>query len=95
MTNCTIQPVGQRALLKEIQPRREDNGILLPDDAEDEDQVKLVKVLAVGTPLEHVNIKKGDRVLLPSYAASMKKVEFDGEEYWIAKLEDILGIVKP
>lgn len=92
MSKQKLRPLGQRVLLQEIAWEQLEGDILLPGNADLERNAKLAKVLAVGTPLEHVDVKKGDHVLL-SRTASTMKINVDGCDYKIANLKDLLGIV--
>jgi len=93
-----IQPLADRILIKPISSKEEvKSGIFLPDTVEKE-KSEQGKVIAVGSgkvlengsrqPLE---IKKGDIVLFSKYGPS--EIEIDGEDYLIAKEDDILAIV--
>ena len=93
-----IQPLADRILIKPISSKEEaKSGIFLPDTVEKEksEQGKVIavgpgKVLENGSrqPLE---IKKGDIVLFSKYGPS--EIEIDGEDYLIAKEDEILAIV--
>jgi len=93
-----IQPLADRILIKPMSPKEEvKSGIFLPDTVEKE-KSEQGKVIAVGSgkvlengsrqPLE---IKKGDIVLFSKYGPS--EIEIDGEDYLIAKEDEILAIV--
>lgn len=84
-----LRPLGSRVLVQEVKAQ-EKRGIVLPEDVEsDRDYLKAV-VVEVGTDAEKIQVKKGDRVLLDGFSG--KKLEIDGEEYWIVKSSDILAI---
>jgi chaperonin GroES len=93
-----IQPLGDRVLLKVLEPEEKTKGgILLPDTAKEKPQE--AKVIAVGKgrvgedgkliPLE---VEAGDKVLFGKYSGSEVTTK-DGEEYLIVKEEDILAII--
>lgn len=92
----SLRPLGDRVLLKRLDPVKQTGGIILPDTAQ-EKQSKAT-VLAVGpgksgkdgkmTPM-HVAI--GDVVLLDKYAG--QNVKIDGEEYIIANSDDLIAII--
>jgi chaperonin GroES len=84
-----IHPLADRIVLEQLQQEEQTkSGIILPDSAQE--KPKMAKVLAVGTEVKEV--KEGDIVLYKSYGPDDVKV--DGQEYMIAKEEDILATVK-
>ena len=84
-----LKPLGSRVIVQEVKDV-EKGGIVLPESVEtDRDYLKAV-VIEVGTDVEKIQVKKGDRVLLDGFSG--KKLEIDGEEYWIVKSSDILAI---
>ncbi|MBI2441935.1 MAG: co-chaperone GroES [Lentisphaerae bacterium] len=93
-----IQPLGDRVL---IEPEKEGEvkkgGIIIPDSAKEKPMQG--KVIAAGPgkrddagKLIPMNVKKGDRVLLPKYGGT--EVKIDEIEYQIVREDDILGIVE-
>ena len=84
-----IYPLADRIVLEQLQLEEQTkSGIILPDSAQE--KPKMAKVLAVGVEVKEV--KEGDVVLYKSYGPDDVKV--DGQEYMIAKEEDILATVK-
>jgi len=84
-----IHPLADRIVLEQLQLEEQTkSGIILPDSAQE--KPKMAKVLAVGAEVKEV--KEGDVVLYKSYGPDDVKV--DGQEYMIAKEEDILATVK-
>lgn len=84
-----LRPLGSRVLVQEVKAQ-EKRGIVLPEDVESDRDYLKAEVVAVGTDAEKIQVKKGDRVLLDGFSG--KKLEIDGEEYWIVKSSDILAI---
>ena len=85
-----IKPLGERALVKEVE--REEttaSGIVLPDTAKEKPQT--AEVVAVGAH-EEVKVSVGDVVVLSKYSGT--EIELDGEEYRIVEAKDILGVVE-
>jgi chaperonin GroES len=93
-----LKPLRDRVIVKPNESEEQTkSGIVLPDTAKEEPQEG--KVVAVGPgaidregkkiPME---VKVGDKVIIPKYGASKVKVEDD--EYLILREEDILAIVK-
>ncbi len=94
----TINPLGDRVLVKPLEEKEEKKGgIIIPDTAKEKPQEG--KVVAVGPgklnekgkrmPLE---LKKGNRVLYDKFSGTEAKIE--GQEYLIVREEDILAIIK-
>jgi chaperonin GroES len=72
-------------------------GIIIPDSAKEKPMEG--KVIAVGPgkrdddgKLIPMNVKKGDRILLPKYGGT--EVKIDEVEYQIVREDDILGILE-
>lgn len=90
-----IKPLGTRVLLRELEDKSEQGGILLPDEAQGSGGLRRAEVLAlgdgVGSEEEKVKVAVGDKVLIDSFAG--KEIEVDGKEYLIAKSTDILATI--
>jgi chaperonin GroES len=93
-----IVPLGDRVL---VEPQKENDevkkgGIIIPDTAKEKPQEG--EVIAVGKgkfddngKLIPMNVKVGDRVLMPKYGGT--EVKIDDREFQIVREEDILGII--
>ena len=94
---ATIQPLGQRVLVKRLEADAiSSGGIVLPDTAKEKPQE--AEVLALGTGGKDDNgkdiefsVKVGDKVLISKYGGT--EVKLEGEEVLIISESDILGIV--
>lgn len=96
----TILPLGDQVLILPIQterPVKKSNGIILPDNINDEDKNKYGLVVAVGPGRYDggfnipVGVKKGDKVCYwdnPTVATNKFKV--DGEEVILLKESQLL-----
>ncbi len=92
-----IKPLGNNVLLRRIEEDEQvRGGIIIPDSAKEKSQE--AEVIAVGTGKKDkdgkvipFNVKKGDKVLLPSYGGTTVKI--DGTEYILVDEDSILGIV--
>lgn len=93
-----IRPLRDRVLVEPMQEMETTKGgIIIPDTAKEKPQEG--KVIAVGPgkldkdgkiiPME---VKKGDKVLMPKYGGS--EVKIDDKEYKIISEEDIVAIVE-
>ncbi len=92
-----LVPLGDRVVLK--QKEAEDvteTGIILT--APDKEKPQQAEIIAVGPGREvngkaqSMNVSVGQQVIFSKYAGTT--VEIDGEEYIIAKQDDILAIVE-
>ena len=92
-----IIPLADRVLLKmEEEEETTKSGIILSTSAKEKPQT--AKVIEVGPgekidgKLEEMYVKKGDRVIINTYAGS--DVKYEGEEYKIVRQSDILAVVE-
>lgn len=88
-----IKPLGSRVLVKRIEEDEQiRGGIIIPDSAKEKSQEAEVVALGTGKASDKpFYVKKGDKVLLPTYGGSQVKV--DGVEYTLIEEDDLLGIV--
>jgi chaperonin GroES len=94
----SIQPLGDRVLVQEIEVKEVSvGGIILPDSAKEKPQE--AKVVALGTGGLDSNgkeivfhVAEGDTVIVSKYGGT--EVKSDGQEYKILNQNDILAIVK-
>ncbi|OGF54093.1 MAG: hypothetical protein A2Z21_08355 [Candidatus Fraserbacteria bacterium RBG_16_55_9] len=87
-----LKPLGRRVIVQGVKDAKK-GGIVLPENVETDRDYLKAEVIEVGTDAEKIQVKKGDRVLvLINGLSGSKKLEIDGEEYWIVKSSDILAI---
>ena len=102
MAKINIKPLGDRVLLEPLLAAEHEgktkSGIVIPDTAEKERPEK-GRVIAVGSgraleggKIIPLSVKKGQVVLFSKYGPTEIKV--NGQEYLIAKEEDILAILE-
>lgn len=93
-----IKPLGERILIKRLEPEEvKKGGIIIPDTAKEKPQQGEVIEVGPGKMNEEgkripVEVKKGDKVLFGKYAGS--DVEINGEEYLMIQQDDILAIIE-
>ena len=95
----TVQPLGDRVVIKALEAEsKTKGGILLPDTAKEKPQEG--KVIAVGKgkysdagSLMPLEVKAGDRVLYGKYSGSEITTK-EGDELLIMREDDILAIIK-
>ena len=92
-----VQPLGDRVLVKPLDPEEKTKGgIVLPDTAKEKQQKGKIAAVGKGKTLEDGSIKQlevkvGDEILYGKYSGTEVKVE--DEEYLLVKEEDILAVV--
>jgi chaperonin GroES len=93
-----IRPLGDRVLVQPLETaEQKKGGIIIPDSAKEKPHEG--KVISVGPgkktddgKIIPMNVKKGDRVLMPKYGGA--EIKIDDKEYQIIREEDILGIIE-
>lgn len=94
-----IKPLRDQVVLQPLsQEEQTESGIVIPDTA-DEEKPEQGEVVAVGPgkrlpegDRQEPDVEEGDRVLFTKYGPS--EVTLDGEDYLVAKEEDILAILE-
>ncbi len=95
---ATIQPIGQRVLVKRLEAEEvSSGGIFLPDSAQELSQEAEVVALGTGGKDEHGNdfsfsVAVGDKVLVGKYGGT--EVSVGGESLLLLTEADIHGIIK-
>lgn len=89
-----ITPLGDRVLVKTIEPGEETRGgIIIPDSAKEKPQE--AEVIAIGTGKKEdgktveFNVKAGDKVIISKYGGT--EVKFDEVKYLLLREDDILA----
>lgn len=93
-----LKPLGDRVLVKRIEPEEiKKGGIIIPDTVKEKPQEG--EVVAVGPGKfddkgnrHKMEVKPKDRILFGKYAGN--EIELDGEEHLIMGEDDILAIVE-
>lgn len=94
----TMRPLGNRVLLRRLAAEETlKGGIILPDNAKKKQEH--AEVVAIGTGKKDKNgqlipipVKQGDIVLIEKYSG--QEVTLDGEEYVIARGDDLIAIIE-
>lgn len=97
-TKTTLKPLGNRVLLRRLEPEETlKGGIILPDSAKKKQEQ--AEVIAIGPgkkdkdgKLVSMPIKAGDIVLMEKYSG--QEVSIDDEEFVIVKADDLIAIVQ-
>ena len=93
-----VKPIGDRILIKRMEPKEQlKGGIIIPDSAKEKPLEG--KVVAVGEgrydekgKLVPMSVKEGQKVLVGKYAGT--EIKIDDVEYIIVREDEILGIVE-
>jgi chaperonin GroES len=93
----SIQPLGQRVLVKRLdEEETSSGGIIIPDSAKEKPQEAEVITLGTGGKDDDgkeiaFDVKVGDKVLISKYGGT--DVKLDGTDYLILQQSDILGVL--
>ena len=95
----TLQPTNDRVLLKPIEEGEQKYGnIVIPDMGKERPEIGEVLATGPGRLSEHGRLisvrtcKVGDIVMVPKIGTL--RVDFEGEEYYIAQDREILAVIK-
>ena len=97
-TKIKIQPLGDRVIIKALEPKEvKKGGIIIPDTAKEKPQEGEVMAVGKGKVSEDgkllaMEVKTGDKVLYGKYSGT--EIKINDEEYLIMREEDVLGIVR-
>ena len=90
-TEITIQPLGERVLIRPLEEEsRTSSGLYIPDTAKEKPQFGLV--VAIGDEEDEIPVKVGQKVLFPKYTGT--EIKLDGFEHIIMDASDILALIK-
>ena len=93
-----IKPLGDRVLVKRIEPTEEvRGGIIIPDTAKEKPQEAEVVAVGDGKLDDNgkrlpMNVKAGDKVLIGKYSG--QDIKINDEEHTILREDEILAIVE-
>ena len=92
-----VKPLGDRVLIKRVEPEETmKGGIIIPDTAKEKPMEGKVMAVGAGTYDENgkriaMDVKKGDRVLIGKYAGTEFKL--DDDDHVIVREDEILGVL--
>jgi len=93
-----VRPLGDRVLLKRVEPQEEmRGGIIIPDTAKEKPQEAEVVAVGEGKLDDNgkriaMNVKAGDIVLIGKYSG--QEIKIDDQEYTIVREDEIYAIVE-
>ncbi len=86
-----VKPLADRVMVKlEKNEAKTAGGIIIPDTAQEKTQTGVV--VEIGDDKEVIKVKSGQKVMYDKYAGT--QVKFDGTEYLILKMSDIIAIIE-
>jgi chaperonin GroES len=97
LTKVKIQPLGDRVLVKPIEPKEtRKGGIIIPDTAKEKPQEGEVIAAGPGKWTDEgkrlpMHVKTGDRILYGKYSGN--EIKIDDQDHLILHQDDILGIL--
>ncbi|MBS7344875.1 MAG: co-chaperone GroES [Caryophanon sp.] len=93
-----LRPLGDRIII-ELQEVEQTTsfGIIVPDSAKEKPQEGVVVAVGAGRVLDNgtrveLDVKVNDRIIFEQYAGT--EVKYDGKEYLILDVKNILAIVE-
>ena len=98
VSELKIRQLGDKILIKVLEETQTTTGgIILPDSAREKPQKGSVVAVGTGRTLDNGNkepmdVKVGETVLFAKYGGS--DLKFEGTEYKILSIRDILGIIE-
>ena len=98
MAKISIQPLGDRVLVEQIEEKEQiKGGIIIPDAAKEKSQEAVVLALGTGRTDESgkktaFEVKVGDNVLISKYGGT--EVKSGDKKYTLLREDDILAIIK-
>jgi chaperonin GroES len=92
-----IIPLHDRVVVKPIKEERSSGGIVIPSTAADRPIEGEVVAIGPGKMLDNGNVsplalKKGQKVLFGKYSGT--EIKISGEEYFVMREDDIMGVIK-
>ncbi len=93
-----IRPLGDRVMVKPIEPAEvKKGGIIIPDTAKEKPMHGEVIAVGTGRQTEEgkvipMTVKTGDKILYGKYSGT--EISVDGEERLIMRESDVLAIVE-
>ena len=91
-----FQPLGDRVLVKPLEGKREINGIIIPDSANNNESKAVVVSVGAGKKLPNgnvvpVSVKENDIIFHTKFSGS--EIFFEATKYLVLKEEDILMVI--
>ena len=89
----TIKPLADKVLLASVEAEETTaSGLYIAASAQEKPEFMTVEAVGPGTEKHPMTVKAGDKVIITKYSGTT--VKFDGKEYTIASVKDILAVVE-
>ncbi len=96
-TKTSVKPLSNRVLLKRLEGETKKGGIILPESAQEKQEI--AEVIAVGPgkatkdgQVAAMPVAVGQRVLMDKYSG--QEINIDDEDFIIVRADDIIAIVE-
>jgi chaperonin GroES len=87
----TVQPFGDRVLVRPIEPQQQtSSGLYLPDTSRESPGEGVILAIGEGSPLQE-KLSVGDQILYQKFSGT--EIKLDGAVYMLLNEADILGRV--
>lgn len=95
MENIGIQPLSDRVIIKRLDERTTESGLIIPETTSNKSQKGVVVAVGPGKyingKLQKMNIKCGDNIIFSKYTGT--EITITGKDYIVLKEEDIVAII--
>ena len=89
----TIKPLADKVLLKALEAEETtESGLILAASAQEKPEISEVIAVGPGTEDDPMTVSVGDKVIVGKYTGT--QVKFDGVDYTIVSVRDILAIAE-
>ena len=90
-----IRPLADRVVIKRIEERTTEGGIVIPDTAGDKSQKGIIVAVGPGKyedgKLQKLSLKCNDNIIFNKYSGT--EINIKGKDYLVMKEDDIIAIV--
>lgn len=95
MENIGVQPLADRIIIKRLDERTTEGGLIIPETTGNKSQKGLVVAVGPGKytngKLQKMHINCGDNIIFNKYAGT--EITISGKDYIVLKEEDIVAII--
>jgi chaperonin GroES len=94
--NIGIRPLLDRVVIKRIEERTTNGGIVIPETVNDKSQRGVVVAIGEGKiidgKIQKISLKLNDKVIFNKYSGT--EISIKGVDYLILKEEDIIAVIE-
>lgn len=96
MNDIGIKPLADRVVIKRIDERTTEGGIVIPETVSDKSQRGIVVAIGPGKnidgKIQKLSLKCNDHVIFGKYAGT--DVNIKGKDYLIMKEDDVIAVIE-